>query len=60
LKAAREAGDDARRQLRSGIDPAQQRQLDKLTRQTVCGITFEAVARIARHEAQHHQAVPRR
>ena len=45
LKAAREARDDARKLLRSGTDPAQQRQLDKLTRQTVAGTTFEAVAR---------------
>jgi integrase len=45
LKAAREARDDARKLLRSGVDPAQQRQLDKLTRQTVSGTTFEAVAR---------------
>jgi hypothetical protein len=45
LKAAREARDDARKLLRSGIDSAQKRQLDKLTRQTVSGATFEAVAR---------------
>ena len=45
LRSAREARDDARKLLRAGTDPAQQRQLDKLTRQTVAGITFEAVAR---------------
>lgn len=45
LKAAREARDDARKLLRSGTDPAQQRQLDKLSRQTFSGTTFEAVAR---------------
>lgn len=45
LKDAREARDDARKLLRTGTDPAQQRQLDKLARQTVAGITFEAVAR---------------
>jgi integrase len=45
LRDAREARDDARKLLRSGTDPAQQRQLDKLTRQAVAGITFEAVAR---------------
>ncbi len=45
LKAAREARDDARKLLRAGTDPAQKRQLDKLTRQAVAGITFEAVAR---------------
>ena len=45
LKDAREARDDARKLLRTGIDPAQKRQLDKLTRLAVAGITFEAVAR---------------
>lgn len=45
LKVAREVRDDARKLLRTGTDPAQQRQLDKLTRQTVFGTTFEAVAR---------------
>jgi len=45
LKAAREARDSARKLLRSGIDPAQQRQLDKLTRHTAAGNSFEAVAR---------------
>ena len=45
LKAARAARDDARKLLQGGTDPAQRRQLDKLTRQTVSGITFEAVAR---------------
>jgi integrase len=45
LKAAREARDDARKLLRAGTDPAQQRQVDRLARQTVVGTTFEAVAR---------------
>ena len=45
LKSAREARDDARKLMRSGIDPAQQRQLDKLTHLTAAGTTFEAVAR---------------
>lgn len=45
LKTAREARDDARKLLRSGTDPAQQRQLERLTRQTASGTTFEAVAR---------------
>jgi integrase len=44
LKAAREARDDARKLLRNGTDPAQQRHLDKLNHQTVSGTTFEAVA----------------
>jgi len=45
LKAEREARDDARKLLRGGTDPAQQRQLDKLSRQTASGTTFEAIAR---------------
>jgi integrase len=58
LKAAREARDDARKLLRSGIDPAQQRQLDKLSRQTVSGTTFEAVAREL-HGTKHSGWSPR-
>ena len=58
LKAAREARDDARKLLRSGTDPAQQRQLDKLTRQTVSGTTFEAVAREF-HTTKHSGWSPR-
>jgi integrase len=45
LKAARDARDEARKLQRSGVDPSQQRQLDKLTHQTQAGTTFEAVAR---------------
>lgn len=45
LKDAREARDDARKLLSAGTDPAQKRQLDKLTRQAVAGVTFAAVAR---------------
>ncbi len=45
LKDACKARDEARKLLRTGTDPAQKRQLDKLTRQAVAGITFEAVAR---------------
>ena len=60
LKDAREARDDARK-LRKGTDPAQQRQLDKLTCQAVAGITFEAVAReAARHQAQRLEPALRR
>jgi integrase len=58
LKDAREARDDARKLLRAGTDPAQQRQLDKLTRQTVAGITFEAVAREL-HATRHSGWSPR-
>ena len=58
LKAAREARDDARKLLRSGTDPAQQRQLDKLTRLTVSGTTFEAVAREL-HTTKHIGWSPR-
>lgn len=45
LKAARDARDDARRMLRAGTDPAQQRQVEKLAKITEPGTTFEAVAR---------------
>jgi integrase len=58
LKDAREARDDARKLLRKGTDPAQQRQLDKLTRQAVAGITFEAVAREL-HATKHSGWSPR-
>lgn len=58
LKAAREARDDARKLLRSGTDPAQQRQLDKLSRLTVSGTTFEAVAREL-HTTKHSGWSPR-
>ena len=58
LKAAREARDDARKLLRTGTDPAQKRQLDKLTRQTIAGITFEAVAREL-HATKHSGWSPR-
>ena len=43
--------------MRSGIDPAQQRQLDKLTRQAVSGTTFEAVAREL-HTTKHSGMEP--
>jgi hypothetical protein len=58
LKDAREARDDARKLLRKGTDPAQQRQLDKLTRQAVAGVTFEAVAREL-HATKHSGWSPR-
>lgn len=58
LKDAREARDDARKLLRTGTDPAQKRQLDKLTRQAVAGITFEAVAREL-HAVKHNGWSPR-
>ena len=58
LKAAREARDDARKLLRSGIDPAQQRQLDKLTRQVISDTTFESVAREL-HATKHTGWSPR-
>lgn len=45
LKAARFARDDARKLHASGVDPAQQRQLEKLTRQVDASATFEVVAR---------------
>ncbi len=58
LKAAREARDDARKLLRGGTDPAQQRQLDKLSRQTASGTTFEAIAREL-HATKHSGWSPR-
>lgn len=45
LKAARNARDDARRLHQTGIDPAQQRQLDRLENKRQSEVTFEAVAR---------------
>ena len=45
LKQAREARDDARKVQRSGVDPAQRRQLDKLTKGVIAGTTFAAIAR---------------
>ena len=44
LKQARAARDDARRLQQGGLDPAQQRRLDKLQRGQVAGDTFQAVA----------------
>ena len=45
LNAAREARDDSRKLQRRGTDPAQHRQLEKLSRQTLSNATFESVAR---------------
>lgn len=45
LKDARIARDQARRLQQQGVDPAQQRQLDRLQNRRVAAITFEAVAR---------------
>ena len=45
LKAAREARDAARSLHRTGVDPTQKKQLDKLANQTSADVTFEAVAR---------------
>jgi integrase len=45
LKLAREARDDARKVQRGGVDPAQRRQLDKLTKGAIAGTTFAAIAR---------------
>ncbi|MDO4724428.1 MAG: integrase arm-type DNA-binding domain-containing protein [Comamonadaceae bacterium] len=45
LKNARFARDDARKLLSTGIDPVQQRQLDKLTRHVDAEATFATVAR---------------
>ena len=45
LKQAREARDDARKVQRGGVDPAQRRQLDKLTKGAIAATTFAAIAR---------------
>ena len=45
LKEAREARDEARKLKRGGTDPAQHRQLEKLTTQVTAGATFEVVAK---------------
>ena len=45
LKAAREARGTARSLHRTGVDPTQKKQLDKLANQTSADVTFEAVAR---------------
>lgn len=45
LKDARIARDQARRLQQQGVDPAQQRQLERLQNRRVAAITFEAVAR---------------
>ena len=45
LKAARFARDDARRVLRQGFDPVQQRKIDKATARMSSANTYEAVAR---------------
>jgi len=45
LKAARDAADEARKLLKAGTDPAQQRRIDKLTQATASDNTFEAIAR---------------
>lgn len=58
LKDAREARDDARKLLRTGVDPVQRRQLDRLTHQVVSGNTFEAVAREL-HATKHRGWSPR-
>jgi hypothetical protein len=47
-----------RKLLRTGTDPGQKRQLDKLTRQARAGITFEAVAREL-HATQRSGLSPR-
>jgi integrase len=44
-KRAREDRDKAKVQLRGGVDPAQKRRLDKLSKHTPHANTFEAVAR---------------
>ncbi len=45
LRAAREARDEARKLQRGGTDPAQHRQLEKLSKQVTASATFEVVAK---------------
>ncbi|GAB5452306.1 MAG: tyrosine-type recombinase/integrase [Halioglobus sp.] len=45
LKEAREAHQGARKTLRQGIDPGEQRKVEKLTRHLAAAESFEAVAR---------------
>lgn len=45
LKEAREAHQAARKSLRQGIDPGEQRKVEKLTRHLAAAESFEAVAR---------------
>lgn len=45
LKEAREKHQDARKQLRNGIDPGNERKVEKLTRHLAAAESFEAVAR---------------
>ena len=45
LKAARQARDDARKTRQSGVNPAQQRKVDKLARTINNATSFESVAR---------------
>jgi len=44
LAKARESRDIARKQLKNGIDPSQQRKIDKINRSVQAANTFEAVA----------------
>lgn len=45
LAEAREAAADARKTIKAGTDPVQQRRVDKLTAEAAAAATFEAVAR---------------
>jgi integrase len=45
LEGARKAAEDARRLVRDGIDPSQERKAEKLRSARQCSSTFEAVAR---------------
>ena len=45
LRKARDARDKARLEHRTGVDPVQRRRLDKLTKGTIAGTTFAAIAR---------------
>lgn len=51
IKEAREMRDQARKQIREGIDPSQEKKIEKLTRHINAENSFESVAR-EWHEAQ--------
>lgn len=58
LKAAREKRDDARKQIKNGIDPSQEKKLAKLTRLVNAENSFENVAR-EWHEKQKQRYTPK-
>ena len=66
LKEARDKRDDARKQIKDGVDPSAEKKLAKLTRMVDAENSFEAVAREwhdkqkARYTPKHYKTVLRR